>query len=121
MKEKVGNFRVEPPGLFCSRGEHPKMGKLKMRIRPRDITINIGKESPIPECPIPGERWKEVKHDNTVTWLAFRNDPINSKEFKYVFKAASSSLKGQSDKENGCLWYGACAIALAVAWDTAPT
>lgn len=75
------------------------MGKLKRRIHPSDITINIGKNSPIPECPIPGESWKEVKHDNTVTWLAFWNDPINPKEFKYVFLAASSSLKGQSDKE----------------------
>ncbi|KAG9445299.1 hypothetical protein H6P81_016639 [Aristolochia fimbriata] len=99
VKEKVGNFRVEPPGLFRGRGEHPKMGKLKRRIRPSDITINIGKDAPIPECPIPGERWKEVKHDNTVTWLAYWNDPINPKESKYVFLAASSSLKGQSDKE----------------------
>ncbi|CDY19896.1 BnaC09g31620D [Brassica napus] len=99
VREKVGNFRVEPPGLFRGRGEHPKMGKLKKRIRPCDITINIGKEAPVPECPIPGERWKEVKHDNTVTWLAFWNDPINPKEFKYVFLAASSALKGQSDKE----------------------
>ncbi|KAM3395321.1 DNA topoisomerase 1 alpha [Capsicum galapagoense] len=99
VKEKVGNFRVEPPGLFRGRGEHPKMGKLKRRIRPNDITINIGKGATIPECPIPGQRWKEVRHDNTVTWLAFWNDPINPKEFKYVFLAASSSLKGQSDKE----------------------
>ncbi|XAR67406.1 DNA topoisomerase [Bertholletia excelsa] len=99
VKEKVGNFRVEPPGLFRGRGEHPKMGKLKKRIQPSDITINIGKGAPIPECPIPGESWKEIRHDNTVTWLAFWNDPINPKEFKYVFLAASSSLKGQSDKE----------------------
>ncbi|CAH2069881.1 unnamed protein product [Thlaspi arvense] len=99
VKEKVGNFRVEPPGLFRGRGEHPKMGKLKKRIRPCDITINIGKSAPIPECPIPGESWKEVKHDNTVTWLAFWNDPINPREFKYVFLAASSALKGLSDKE----------------------
>ncbi|KAK4779116.1 hypothetical protein SAY86_006644 [Trapa natans] len=99
VKEKVGNFRVEPPGLFRGRGEHPKMGKLKRRIHPSDITINIGKGATIPECPIPGQRWKEVRHDNTVTWLAFWNDPINPKEFKYVFLAASSSLKGQSDKE----------------------
>ncbi|KAL8214718.1 hypothetical protein R6Q57_004167 [Mikania cordata] len=99
VKEKVGNFRVEPPGLFRGRGEHPKMGKLKKRIRPSDITINIGKDAPIPECPIPGESWKEIRHDNTVTWLAYWNDPINTKEFKYVFLAASSSLKGQSDKE----------------------
>jgi DNA topoisomerase-1 len=33
------------------------MGKLKKRIHPRDITINIGKDAPIPECPIPGERY----------------------------------------------------------------
>ncbi|KAM1281250.1 hypothetical protein FF1_022050 [Malus domestica] len=97
-KEKVGNFRVEPPGLFRGRGEHPKSGKLKRRIRPSDVTINIGKDAPIPECPIPGESWKEVRHDNTVTWLAFWNDPINQKEFKYVFLAPSSSLKGKSDE-----------------------
>nr|BAK32961.1 topoisomerase I [Ophiorrhiza ridleyana] len=99
VKEKVGNFRVEPPGLFRGRGEHPKVGKLKKRIRPRDITINIGKDAPIPECPIPGERWKEVRNDNTVTWLAYWNDPVNIKECKYVFLAASSTLKGQSVKE----------------------
>lgn len=34
-----------------------QMGKLKRRIRPNDITINIGKGAPIPECPIPGERF----------------------------------------------------------------
>jgi DNA topoisomerase-1 len=56
VKEKVGNFRVEPPGLFRGRGDHPKMGKLKTRIMPEDIVINIGKDAPIPECPIPGCR-----------------------------------------------------------------
>jgi DNA topoisomerase-1 len=30
-KEKVGNFRIEPPGLFRGRGDHPKTGKLKVR------------------------------------------------------------------------------------------
>ena len=30
-KEKVGNFRVEPPGLFRGRGEHPRKGALKVR------------------------------------------------------------------------------------------
>jgi DNA topoisomerase-1 len=28
--EKVGNFRIEPPGLFRGRGEHPKKGCLKV-------------------------------------------------------------------------------------------
>ncbi len=29
-KELVGNFRIEPPGLFRGRGKHPKTGKLKV-------------------------------------------------------------------------------------------
>ena len=29
-EEKVGTFRVEPPGLFRGRGEHPKKGSLKV-------------------------------------------------------------------------------------------
>ena len=29
-KEMVGNFRIEPPGLFRGRGKHPKTGKLKV-------------------------------------------------------------------------------------------
>jgi hypothetical protein len=35
-KEKVGNFRVEPPGLFRGRGEHPKKGSLKVK-SPLDV------------------------------------------------------------------------------------
>ena len=42
-REKVGNFKIEPPGLFRGRGDHPKQGKLKHRICPEDIIINIGK------------------------------------------------------------------------------
>ena len=29
-REKVGNFRIEPPGLFRGRGDHPKTGTLKV-------------------------------------------------------------------------------------------
>lgn len=29
-KEKIGNFRIEPPGLFRGRGDHPKKGALKV-------------------------------------------------------------------------------------------
>ncbi|KAI0288507.1 hypothetical protein BC826DRAFT_1037325 [Russula brevipes] len=94
-KEKVGNFRVEPPGLFRGRGEHPKKGALKLRVYPEDITINVGAYAPIPAPNIPG-KWKEVIHENTVTWLATWTENINGNH-KYVFLAAGSSLKGQSD------------------------
>ena len=53
--EQNGNFRVEPPGLFRGRGEHPKMGMLKRRIYPRDVTINIGHGEPVPKHPYPDQ------------------------------------------------------------------
>ncbi|KAL0956573.1 hypothetical protein HGRIS_002710 [Hohenbuehelia grisea] len=96
-KEKVGNFRVEPPGLFRGRGEHPKKGCLKFRVRPDDITLNIGKDAPTPVPNMPG-KWKAIQHDQTVTWLATWTENINSNH-KYVFLAAGSSLKGQSDMQ----------------------
>ncbi len=94
-KEKVGNFRVEPPGLFRGRGEHPKTGRVKARVMPEQITINIGKEATVP-APPEGHRWKEVKHDQQGTWLALWNENING-AYKYVMLAANSAIKGQSD------------------------
>ncbi len=68
-KEKIGNFKIEPPGLFRGRGEHPKMGKLKKRLVPEDVLINCSKDSVHPKPP-QGHKWKEIRHDPTVTWLA---------------------------------------------------
>lgn len=94
-KEKVGNFRIEPPGLFRGRGEHPRTGCLKKRVRPEQITLNIGKEAKIPPPP-PGHKWGSITHDNTVTWLATWKENVNG-QIKYVMFGATSSLKGQSD------------------------
>jgi len=94
-KQKVGNFRVEPPGLFRGRGEHPKTGKVKTRVLPEQITINIGKEATVP-APPEGHRWKEIKHDQEGTWLAMWQENVNS-NYKYVMLAANSDVKGQSD------------------------
>ena len=35
LKNKVGNFIAEPPGLFRGCGENSKMGKLKKIIYPK--------------------------------------------------------------------------------------
>ncbi|KAK0868808.1 DNA topoisomerase 1 [Friedmanniomyces endolithicus] len=94
-KQKVGNFRVEPPGLFRGRGEHPKTGKFKKRVTPEQITINIGKEAMVPKPP-DGHFWKEVKHDKEGTWLAMWQENING-AYKYVMLAANSDIKGKSD------------------------
>ena len=42
-KEKMGNFKIEPPGLFRGRGDHPKQGCLKRRVQAEDIIINCSK------------------------------------------------------------------------------
>ena len=94
-KQQVGNFKVEPPGLFRGRGQHPKTGQVKKRVMPEQVTINIGKEARVPPPP-EGHRWKEVKHDRTGTWLAMWQENING-NYKYVMLAATSDIKGQSD------------------------
>uniref|UniRef100_A0A093UT45 DNA topoisomerase I n=1 Tax=Talaromyces marneffei PM1 TaxID=1077442 RepID=A0A093UT45_TALMA len=94
-KQKVGNFRVEPPSLFRGRGEHPKTGKVKTRVMPEQITINIGKDAKVPPPP-EGHKWKEVRHDQEGTWLAMWQENVNG-NYKYVMLAANSDIKGQSD------------------------
>ncbi|TWU76841.1 DNA topoisomerase 1 [Metarhizium rileyi] len=94
-KQKVGNFRVEPPSLFRGRGEHPKTGRVKTRVFPEQITINIGKDAKIPEPPA-GHSWKAIQHDQKATWLAMWQENING-AYKYVMLGAASDVKGQSD------------------------
>lgn len=95
-EEKVGNYRVEPPGLFLGRGEHPKMGKVKARIYPEDITINTGENSEVPRCPMEGHKWGSIVHKRDVTWLCGWKDSITGGS-KYVWLAAGSAFKGMSD------------------------
>uniref|UniRef100_A0A3P9JGB5 DNA topoisomerase I n=1 Tax=Oryzias latipes TaxID=8090 RepID=A0A3P9JGB5_ORYLA len=94
-KERIANFRIEPPGLFRGRGDHPKMGMLKRRIRPQDIIINCSKDSKCPEPP-PGTKWKEVRHDNKVTWLVSWTENIQG-SIKYIMLNPSSRIKGEKD------------------------
>ncbi|XP_030588007.1 DNA topoisomerase I, mitochondrial [Archocentrus centrarchus] len=96
-KERIGNFKIEPPGLFRGRGEHPKQGMLKRRIQPEDVIINCSKESRIPVPPA-GHHWKEVRHDNAVTWLASWTENIQG-SIKYIMLNANSKLKGEKDWE----------------------
>lgn len=94
-KEKIGNFNIEPPGLFRGRGEHPKMGMLKKRVQPEDVIINCSKNSKFP-VPPPGHRWKEIRHDNEVSWLANWTENVQG-QGKYVMLNPTSRLKGEKD------------------------
>ena len=91
-KEKIGNFRIEPPSLFRGRGEHPKQGMLKKRVMPEDVIINCSKDSEVPEPP-EGHSWKKVQHDNTVIKPVMSNAGLlrflyfifDLEEFRYFF------------------------------------
>ncbi|XP_065205086.1 DNA topoisomerase 1-like [Planococcus citri] len=96
-REKIANFKIEPPGLFRGRGDHPKMGKVKKRIHPEDVIINCSADSDIPKPP-EGHNWKEIKHDNTVTWLASWVENVQDK-FKYIMLNQSSKLRSERDRQ----------------------
>ena len=94
-RQKVGNYRIEPPGLFRGRGDHPKQGRLKLRIQAEDITINIGEDARIPSPP-PSHTWKKIQHDPTVTWLACWIENVSG-SYKYIMLNPTSRLKGEKD------------------------
>lgn len=96
-EQPVGNFRIEPPGIFLGRGDNPQIGRIKSRIYPEDIIINIGKEATVPES-LPGHQWEKVIHDRHVEWLASWIDTITGKT-KYVWLGAHSDFKASSDQQ----------------------
>lgn len=95
--QPVGNYRMEPPGIFIGRGCHPKIGKIKSRVEPEDVIINIGKEAKIPILPN-GKKWGKIIHDKNVEWLASWKDTISGKT-KYVWLGSHSDQRGKNDME----------------------
>ena len=71
------------------------MGRLKKRIRANEIIINCSKGSDIPKPP-PGQKWKEVRHDDKVTWLACWIENVQG-GYKYIMLGANSRTKGEKD------------------------
>ena len=98
-EQATGNFRIEPPGIFLGRGCHPKAGKIKKRVYPEDITINIDTKSQIPVLPkfYSDHKWGKIIHDNTLEWLCSWKDDITGKT-KYVWLGAKSDFKAKSDE-----------------------
>ena len=96
-KTEVGNYMVEPASIFMGRGEHPFRGKWKSMAEPKDIVLNLGKKSKVPDCPIKNKTWGKIKHDNTSTWLARWHDKLTDKD-KYVWLSDTSTIRQEQDK-----------------------
>lgn len=97
-RERVNTVMVEPPGIFRGRGEHPGAGKLKSRILPENVTVNVGLDNMIPKCDIPGHSWKAVVNNPEATWLGqFKDEGRDKSGTKYLFLAADSKIKAKND------------------------
>jgi DNA topoisomerase-1 len=99
VQQSIGNFKMEPPSIFLGRGNnHPKLGKIKLpRILPEDVTINISKDSKIPEPNLKNHKWGKIINDKSVIWLATWKDIITNKN-KYIFTSFDSFFKSKSDE-----------------------
>jgi DNA topoisomerase-1 len=93
VKVEVGNYTVEPSGIFMGRGKHPLRGRWKRGADKSDIILNLS-----PDAPRPPGNWKEIVWQPESMWIAKWEDKLRGKE-KYVWLADSSPLKQQKDIE----------------------
>lgn len=89
---EVGNYMVEPPGIFIGRGEHPLRGRWKKRITEKDVILNLDKNARVPKG-----NWGKIVHNRKATWLASWTDGLTEKA-KYIWLADTSSIKQDRDK-----------------------
>ena len=98
-KQEIGSFLIEPPGLYLGRGCNPLMGKIKYRIYPEDITINIDENSKIPTLPnyYKNHKWGDIVHNHNVEWIVSWQDTITGKT-KYIWLSNKSDFKSKNDE-----------------------
>lgn len=89
---ELGNYMVEPPGIFIGRGKHPLRGRWKPRIDTVDVTLNMDKKAKPP----PG-KWAGIVHENDSIWVAKWTDKLTGK-VKYIWLSDTSYLKQEMDK-----------------------
>jgi len=89
---EVGNYMAEPPGIFMGRGEHPIRGRYKPKVTTKDVTLNLGKESKVPEG-----KWGKIVHDRDSMWVASWMDVLTQKR-KYVWLADTAGIKQERDQ-----------------------
>ncbi len=92
----LGNYMVEPPGLFMGRGKHPLRGSWKCRTFPEDITINHSASIEAPKPP-EGHNWKDVIENKNALHIATWKQELTG-EYKKILFGADSIVKQASDQ-----------------------
>lgn len=95
VKEPLGNYAIEPPGIFIGRGDSPLIGLWKYRTNPEDVTLNFVSDKPAPEG-----SWK-IEHNRNVLYIAFYEINIGNvtKKRKEIRFGNKSDVIAERDKE----------------------
>ncbi|KAF5277198.1 hypothetical protein FQR65_LT03904 [Abscondita terminalis] len=93
QREKLEQFKVDPPGLSKAYTDCKKIGKLRRRILPEDITINCGKGASVPTPP-KGHKWKNIIHNRQLNWFAYWKENVENRT-KYMKLHPSSTFRAK--------------------------
>lgn len=100
-KVAIAGYMVEAPSVIITRGEDPRFGSWKYRVKPEDVTLNIVKGS-VPKG------WKgKVEHSPTSQWVFKYPQDCGRPEMdtylklpkKVNFAATTDIAKGNNDKK----------------------
>jgi len=86
IKIPIGSYALQPAGLYIGHGNHPARGRIKKRVEPSDVTINVSKDK-VPRCYLSDGSpctWGDVVEDKNVTWIASYRHPI-TEELNYIY------------------------------------
>ena len=84
---ELGNYLVEPSGIFMGRGQHPLRGRWKEGACQSDVTLNLSPDAPRP----PGD-WAAIVWQPESLWVARWPDKLSDK-IKYVWLSDTASIK----------------------------
>jgi len=81
-RREANSIRLPDARLFGGPlSGHPWRGRLSRRVLPEDVTLNLGRDAPVPPVPDCGDgrphAWGGVVCDPTVPWLARWTDPLS--------------------------------------------
>jgi len=85
---EILNYKVEPPGIFIGRGDHPKKGMLKSKLTKKDVLLNTSSKM----------AGYNTINDNSSIWFASWKNNITNK-MKYLWFSHNTKFKEESDKE----------------------
>jgi DNA topoisomerase-1 len=93
VKMEIGNYSVEPPGIFLGRGKHPMRGRWKPAISTKGVTLNLSPDAPTPPGEWGGREWRPDE-----LWIARWTDKLTGK-VKYVWFHDATPMKQERVQE----------------------